>query len=234
MALFGEALRDYYHHKQKGALCICDETGEYSLNLAYYLDIRLEKHEIELLKYAKGKILDVGCGAGRAMRYLLQKGLEVVGFDIDEILIDLCKEQGLQNVYHESYEKMEKFGTFGTIILLNRNLGIAGNLKGLKRLLDKCYECCNPGGLLIFDSLEIRLEEPDRTRGYMEKKLRMKYNEIYGKWFPWIHIGGEVMEALIMKSGWKREEIIRSGDCYGMVCRKIDIREHNNPTGKVQ
>ena len=39
---------------------------------------RLERRAIELVK---GRILDVGCGAGRPALYLQQKGFDVTGID---------------------------------------------------------------------------------------------------------------------------------------------------------
>lgn len=222
MTLFGEALRDCYRRHQKGTFYICDDQGEYPLNLAYYMDVRLEPHEVELLKRAKGKVLEVGCGAGRVMRYLQYKGFDVTGFDFDKIMVGLCRDQGLKKVFYESTEKMEKLGAFDTIVLLTPSVGTAGCIEGLKRLLDKCYECCNTNGILVFDSLESIMGESTGKEGIIEKRLRLKYNEKYSRWFSWIHIGSEAAKNLLSETGWKIEETIRSTDRYGYICHKIE------------
>ncbi len=233
MTLFGEALRDCYRHRQKGTFYVCDDQNEYPLNLAYYLDIRLEPHEVELLKHARGRVLDVGCNGGRIMRYLEYKGLEVVGFDFDKIFIDLCKKQGLKQVHTASCRNMDKFGKFDTIVLLNHSVGTAGSREGLLCLLERCHDCCNSDGILIFDSLEIIMGESAGETGIIEKKLRPKYDEKYGKWFPWIHIGSGAAEKMLQETGWKIEESCRSCDRYAFICRKIDFREHTTPAGEI-
>ena len=45
--------------------------------------------------YAKGRVLDVGCGLGILMEAALGKTSNVEGVDIDEEAIDYCKKKGL-------------------------------------------------------------------------------------------------------------------------------------------
>ncbi len=40
----------------------------------------------------KGKILDVGCGAGPAARFLIEKGYSVIGIDISRNMLELAKK----------------------------------------------------------------------------------------------------------------------------------------------
>ncbi|MCK4414566.1 MAG: class I SAM-dependent methyltransferase [Candidatus Eisenbacteria sp.] len=43
----------------------------------------------------RGRILDVGCGAGRSMLYLQQKGRAVTGIDISPLAIEVCRRRHL-------------------------------------------------------------------------------------------------------------------------------------------
>ena len=43
--------------------------------------------EKKAIKYAHGRVLDVGCGAGRHALYLQKKGLEVTGIDTSPLAI---------------------------------------------------------------------------------------------------------------------------------------------------
>lgn len=40
-------------------------------------------------------ILDVGCGGGENARYFLDQGLEVLGIDISESMVEMCRENGV-------------------------------------------------------------------------------------------------------------------------------------------
>ena len=150
--LFGKALADCYHKKQKNSFYVCDEKGEYPLDLKFYISDKLEPHEVKILKYVNGKILEIGCGAGRILKNLQKKGYDTLGFDIDRTAVQLCKEQRIKNVSVESYVNIKRFGIFDTILALNRTIGIAGYLVGIKKLLCDCYLCCSKDGILIFDS----------------------------------------------------------------------------------
>lgn len=48
--LFGKAVTDYYHKKQKSTFYMCDEKGEYPLDLAFFLNSKPEDYECEMLK----------------------------------------------------------------------------------------------------------------------------------------------------------------------------------------
>ena len=48
-------------------------------------------HALKALELAKGRVLDVGVGAGRHALYLQSKGLEVVGIDNSPLAIEVAK-----------------------------------------------------------------------------------------------------------------------------------------------
>lgn len=219
--LFGKALADYYHKKQKSPFYICDEKGEYPLDLIFFLNDKPEEYECEILKYAKGKILEIGCGAGRIMKYLQECGHDVTGFDIDQTLILLCKERGINNVFIESYINMEKFGIYDTIIALNRTIGITSTIADAKMLLQKCYTCSLENGVLIFDSLEVRPELSTTGLGIYERRLRYKYEDQYSEWFPWVNFNSSTARKLLAETGWNVERINRHKDIYCMLCKRV-------------
>ena len=53
-------------------------------------------HEKKALRYVKGRILDIGCGAGRIALYLQKKGFDALGVDISPLAIRVCKLRGLK------------------------------------------------------------------------------------------------------------------------------------------
>src|SRR5688572_3246111 len=57
-----------------------------------------EWHDLErqAIDKARGKILDIGCGAGRHSLYLQDKGFDVTGIDNSPGAIKVCKLRGLR------------------------------------------------------------------------------------------------------------------------------------------
>ena len=56
-------------------------------------------HPVEkmAMRYARGRVLDIGSGAGRHSLYLQGKGLEVLAIDNSPLAIEVCKSRGLRN-----------------------------------------------------------------------------------------------------------------------------------------
>jgi SAM-dependent methyltransferase len=215
MGLFGQALYDHYHNCEPQAFFVCNGQEEHQLDLGFYLAPKADTLEEALLAHAVGHCLDIGCGAGRILRYLRAKSYAVKGIDIDPQLIQLCRELGDSPVHQTSWETMGELGRFDTFMLLNRSIGIGGNLAGVKRLLARCAASASLGGVLLFDSYEI-----SALPGVLEQTLRYKYRGQYSDPFPWIYFGSEIAERLLGETGWGCETVIRDGERYGVVARK--------------
>jgi 2-polyprenyl-3-methyl-5-hydroxy-6-metoxy-1,4-benzoquinol methylase len=218
--LFGKALADVYHNRAKGPFYVCDEMGEHPLDLRFYFQHKPEEYETELLKHVSGRILDIGCGPGRIMKFLQEQGLDVLGFDMDSAVVQLCKERGIKNVFVESYDNMEHFGVFDTILLLNRTICTAGTPEAVKSLLQKCHACCSHNGILIFDSLEVKPELVRDTPRILQNTLRFKYDGRFEKPFLRLYCSSDIAEGLLKETGWFKEKIVRKEDIYCMMCGK--------------
>lgn len=110
----------------------------------------------ERLEGCEGKILEPGVGTGRILIPLLEKGLNVEGFDVSDEMLDRCRhnceQRGLQtNLFKE---KMESFSVdtkyeavivpTGTFLLLHKR---EDSIKALKNFHHHLVD----GGKLIID-----------------------------------------------------------------------------------
>ncbi|HMC00754.1 MAG TPA: class I SAM-dependent methyltransferase, partial [Flavobacteriaceae bacterium] len=106
--LFGKALLDYQNGISTGSMTFVEDiitstsiSDEDILALPYLFRSLSEMPLLEqkALQLAKGKVLDVGCGAGNHSLYLKEKGLKVKCIDISKGAIEVCKKRGLKNVH---------------------------------------------------------------------------------------------------------------------------------------
>ena len=63
------------------------------------------EHEKEAMKYVRGKVLDIGCSAGRHALYPQPKGFDVLGIDISPLAVKVCKVRGLKKTRVLSIDK---------------------------------------------------------------------------------------------------------------------------------
>jgi hypothetical protein len=155
------------------------------------------------------------------MLYLRGRGHEVSGIDVDATVIALCRERGLSDVHVASYDRMPDFGTFDSVLLLGRNLGMAGNMEGLSGLFRACREVCRPNGRLILDGVEVDPEHSNRGPGVVERRLRYRYAGTSGPGFGWIRASGDVLRPVLSEPGWDVRHVYHDGDVYAMVAWRV-------------
>lgn len=199
---------------------VCADEFEEPLDVGFYLAETPEQFELDMFKHLKGRILDVGCGAGRILKYLQKKGCDASGFDVSPLAIRTCEERGIGKA-RGSHEDEDQGGVYDVILFMNRTIGTAGSLDGVEALLGRCRSWCAPDGVLIFDSLEIMPEKANAGPGLWRHILHFEYGGAAGDPWPYVHFTSGVAEVLLKKTGWRRLHAVTSGDRYALVCGKV-------------
>jgi SAM-dependent methyltransferase len=90
----------------------------------------------QALRLVKGRVLDLGCGAGRHCLYLQRKGFDMTGIDSSPLAIRTCRLRGVCRAFSYSVEDLSsvrvrrQLGRFDTIVMLGNNLGLLGGAQG--------------------------------------------------------------------------------------------------------
>ena len=181
----------------------------------------LDKKAMELVK---GRVLDIGCGAGRHSLYLQKKGFDVLGIDSSPLAIKICELRGLKRAKVIPIEGLDfKPNSFDTIIMLGSNFGLFGSFDRAKRLLKKMYKMTSGNGLIVASTRDTyKTDNPDhleyhkfnRRRGRMagQLRLRIRFRKCIGRWLDYLIVSKKEMEEILKGTGWKIREYIDSGD----------------------
>ena len=166
---FGRALLDYFHGQQDAMCKIIREDGnEADLPAAVFSDMdSLGPGDLLALSMCKGKVLDVGAGAGRHSLYLLDKGLDVHALEIVPEAIDVLKAHKFKNIILSDILDYHEKG-FNTILMLGHGLGICQDLNGLNVILTHVKEILDPNGCLICDSNDVRITDDPENLVYQK------------------------------------------------------------------
>ena len=191
--------------------------------------------EKKAIKYAKGNVLDVGCGAGRVCLYLQKKGLNVLGFDNSPLAIKVCKLRGVKNAKLLSIENIGKlkFSSIDSVIMFGNNFGLFGNFNKAKVLLKEIYKITKPNAVIIAqsvdpyktkDSIHLSYHKLNRKRGRMsgQLKIRVRFEKYISDWFDYLLISQKEMKEILEGTGWKIKKFINSkSSSYVAIIEKV-------------
>jgi len=78
-----------------------------------------EPLERRAIRAVRGRVLDIGCGAGRHALYLQQRGFDVTGIDASSGAVKVCKARGLRKVLVRPLADVARFkpAVFETVLI---------------------------------------------------------------------------------------------------------------------
>lgn len=228
--LFGKAILDFQTHNNPEDLITetnISEADEMSVAYLFRKYSEMPKLEKKALQLAKGKILDVGCGAGSHSLYLQnEKNLDVTAIDISANAIEACRLRGVKNAKTQNLLDVEN-EKFNTILLLMNGTGIFGTLAETSKYLQKLKSLLNPNGQILIDSSDIiYMFDEDEDGGkwipsngyYGELTFTISYKNETEESFPWLYLDYNTLQNAAHANGLQCE-LITEGEHFDYLAR---------------
>lgn len=228
--ILGKALMDYHHGNYSEDIktySSLDEEDVIPLPYLFRNFDEMPRLEQKALQLAKGKVLDIGCGAGNHALYLQDKGLEVTGLDNSEGAISVSKERGVESLVNAAVLDYNK-ERFDTLLLLMNGIGLAGSLDHLDDFLQHLASLLQPNGQILLDSSDIiYMFNQDEDGGYWipnngsyygEVNFTMEYKGEKGEPFNWLYVDFNTLQ----NGCWANNldcELILSGEHFDYLAR---------------
>jgi SAM-dependent methyltransferase len=208
--VLGQALMDYHRNNSPGKLWIHNRYGpKEPMPVAAYFRSEDDMPDLEwvALNECRGKVLDIGAGAGSHALELQQRGYEVVAIDISAQAVTVMQERGVKQALVQdifTYPNQQ----FDTLLLLMNGVGLAGTVTGLEKLLMHCQNLIAEGGQLLFDSSDITYlydgKLPD-SGYYGEIGYQYEYKQLKTDWFNWLYVDMHTLDNIATANGWETE-----------------------------
>jgi 2-polyprenyl-3-methyl-5-hydroxy-6-metoxy-1,4-benzoquinol methylase len=229
--LFGKAILDFQTNNSPEDL-ITETTisDEDEMSVAYLFRSydEMPKMEQKALQLSKGRILDVGCGAGsHSVTLQNDRNLEVTSIDISANAIEACRLRGLKNAKVQDVMTLEN-EKYDTILLLMNGAGMCGKLKNIPKFLLKLKSLLNPGGQILLDSSDIIYMFDDDEDGgkwipsqkeyYGEIVFNITYKGEKEKPFDWMFIDYNTLQNAAFDNGLQCEMILE-GEHYDYLAK---------------
>ncbi len=228
--LFGKAILDFQTNNSPENLITetsISEADEMSVNYLFRSYDEMPKLEQKALQLSKGKILDVGCGAGsHSLSLQNDRNLDITSIDISANAIKACMLRGLKKAKVQNVMSFEN-ETFDTILLLMNGTGIFGTLKETPNFLQKLKSLLNPKGQILIDSSNIIYMFDDDEDGgkwipgdsyYGELTFTVSYKNEIEDTFPWLYLDYNTLQNAAYANGLDCE-LILEGEHYDYLAK---------------
>ncbi|BBX66734.1 methyltransferase domain-containing protein [Mycolicibacterium psychrotolerans] len=161
-----------------------------------------ERFDHTVVGMCEGPTIDLGCGPGRLVAHLVQRGVPALGVDLSETAVRLARSSGAPALHRDLFEPLPGTGRWQTVLLADGNVGLGGDPV---KVLRRAAELLRSGGQCVaeFDS---------GTAGVDVGWVRLESASTIGPWFRWASVGIDCMPTLAAQVGLSVAGVRRIGD----------------------
>lgn len=220
----GRAIAEYHKTGKAGKLRVLSSMfyeDEIPVPTLFRTFAQMPPQEQRAIELCRGKVLDVGAGAGCHSIELLNRGHEVMAIDISALSVQVMQERGIDarqiNFFDETFTEK-----FDTILLAMNGIGIVGKVENLPSFFKSAKRLLAPDGQILLDSSDIRYifmnddgsMDINLAAGYYgEVDYKMRYRNTTGEPLDWLYIDFDTLSFYANESGFHCEKCT-DGDHY--------------------
>jgi SAM-dependent methyltransferase len=179
--------------------------------------------ERRALRFVRGRVLDVGVGAGRVALELQARGREVVAIDVSPGAVEVAKNRGVSDVRLLAFEEVDaSLGHFDAVVMYGNNFGLFGSRAKARRLLRRLRPfvarivATSNDPYATEDPAHLAYHKRNRGRGRMsgQLRLRVRYRDLVGPWFEYLIVSPDEMADIVESTGWQLRRLVRDEGSY--------------------
>ncbi|WP_179229181.1 class I SAM-dependent methyltransferase [Parenemella sanctibonifatiensis] len=172
---------------------------------------------------ARGRVLDIGCGADRHSLALRERGLEVTALEPSPGAAQVCRDRGV-TVIGSAVEDLT-VGGWDSLVLLGNNLALLGSPMTAVSTLRSLADHAAPGAVLLglgtqpyatTDPLHLAYHERNRAAGRPggQLRIRVRHRELATGWFNYWFMAVDEVTRAVDQTPWRLVDVTASGAAY--------------------
>ncbi len=130
-----------------------------------------------------GPVLDIGCGPGRLVVALAERGVAALGVDASPVAVGQAVERNAAALVRSVFDVLPGTGRWRTALLFDGNIGIGGD--PLRLLLRAAQLLARSGRLIV--------ETGPPGHPLRRFPARVERDDEVSDWFPWAQVGVEAL-----------------------------------------
>lgn len=158
-------------------------------------------------------VLDAGCGPGRALAALPERGHPVLGLDESPGAVRVARERTAQPVVvGDLATPPVAAGAVRSALFLGTHVGTGGTVGALRDLLGELDRAVADGGRVVADLYDPTAVEDPELSGYLDgrwladgvatRRFRLRYDGAAGRWRTLLLCSPAALERLVAPTAW--------------------------------
>ncbi len=166
-----------------------------------------DAEDLAILDHCFGPTLDIGCGPGRMVAALVERGVLALGIDVVQEAVGQTLERGGSALLRDVYDTLPGEGRWATALLADGNVGIGGDPVALLR---RVREILDPRGRIVVEVAAPGV--PHKTSW-----ASLECAGARSRRFRWSVVGVDDVADLASRAGLQVRETARHGDRWCVV-----------------
>ena len=150
-----------------------------------------DAEEKDVLDAFEGPVIDLGCGPGRLVVHLAERGVAALGIDASPAATSIARSRGATVLQRDLFGPLPGEGRWAGLLLFDGNIGIGGDPVAL---LARCRRLLSPRGLAV-----VEIGAPGSPTRSLTAWLERGGDRSSS--FPWALVGADAIETIGFGAG---------------------------------
>jgi SAM-dependent methyltransferase len=177
--------------------------------------------ERRALRYARGRVLDLGSGGGRVLIHLQSRGFDAVGIESSPLVARVARRRGARNLRVMRVEEIDgSLGVFDTVVMFGNNFGMLGSVAKTQRLLKRLRGVTTDRARILAGSATPYPARTATQRAYFAHnrrlgkppgtiRIRLRFAQHVTPWLEWLFVSPRELERIVAGTGWRMTKLVK-------------------------